>query len=173
MKETPEDRAKLALGEIPAHIALPTTEELRESLTRYELADHVAWLRYSEYNGTRPATIHLCDSDAPGAFKVYRDNSRRIRLAEAILREFDRITSGWPIVAPTCPTCGGGPVIKLSSGDCVALNRGSDDDPERDAVEAYIRDLKWSDAATDMEKTLVAGNIRGFYAWLRSRSIAE
>lgn len=121
MKETPEDRAKLKQGEIPAHIALP------EGVPReIPPSDHVAWLRYNDHNGARPTTIHLCDSDAPGAFKVYREDSQRLRLAEAILREFDRITSGWPMVAPTCPTCGGGPVIKLSTGDYAALNRGSD-----------------------------------------------
>lgn len=31
-------------------------------------------------------------------------------------------------------------------------------------VEQYIRDLPWSDHATDHEKTLVAGNLRGFFA---------
>lgn len=35
-------------------------------------SEHVAWLRYNDHNGARPTTIHLCDSDAPGAFKVYR-----------------------------------------------------------------------------------------------------
>lgn len=33
---------------------------------------HVAWLRYKVGNDGRPTTIHLCDSDSPGAFKVYR-----------------------------------------------------------------------------------------------------
>lgn len=31
-------------------------------------------------------------------------------------------------------------------------------------VEQFIRDLPWSDQATDHEKTLVAGNLRGFFA---------
>jgi len=35
----------------------------------------------------------------------------------------------------------------------------------RDDVEQYINDLPWVDA-TDEQKTLVAGNIRAFYAWL-------
>lgn len=34
--------------------------------------EHVAWLRYNDHNGQRPTTLHLCDSDAPGAFKVFR-----------------------------------------------------------------------------------------------------
>lgn len=34
--------------------------------------EHVAWLRYKIGNDGRPTTIHVCDSDAPGAFKVYR-----------------------------------------------------------------------------------------------------
>lgn len=33
--------------------------------------DHVAWLRYKSHDGGR-TTIHLCDSDSPGAFQVYR-----------------------------------------------------------------------------------------------------
>lgn len=33
-------------------------------------------------------------------------------------------------------------------------------------VEAYIRDLAWSEAATPNEKLLVAGNIRGFWWWM-------
>ena len=33
-------------------------------------------------------------------------------------------------------------------------------------VEQYIRDLKWSADTSDNERTLVAGNIRGFYGWL-------
>lgn len=34
--------------------------------------EHVAWLRYNDHNGQRPTTLHLCDSDAQGALKVYR-----------------------------------------------------------------------------------------------------
>jgi hypothetical protein len=34
-------------------------------------------------------------------------------------------------------------------------------------VEDYIRGLQWSPAATDHEKSLVAGNIRGFYSHIR------
>lgn len=34
---------------------------------------YVAWVFYrGGRDGNRPATIHLCDSDAPGAFKVWR-----------------------------------------------------------------------------------------------------
>ena len=33
--------------------------------------DHVAYLCYHEH-GDHPTTIHICDSDFPGAFKVYR-----------------------------------------------------------------------------------------------------
>jgi len=31
-------------------------------------------------------------------------------------------------------------------------------------VDQFIRDLPWSDQATDYEKTLVAGNLRGFFS---------
>lgn len=33
--------------------------------------DYVAWLRYQHHDGD-VTTIHVCDSDAPGAFRVYR-----------------------------------------------------------------------------------------------------
>lgn len=39
-------------------------------------------------------------------------------------------------------------------------------------VEDYIRSLKWSDEASDTHKTLVAGNIRGFYAHMRATNTA-
>lgn len=32
--------------------------------------DYVAWMQYRRHNGM--TTIHVCDSDSPGAFKVYR-----------------------------------------------------------------------------------------------------
>jgi len=35
-------------------------------------------------------------------------------------------------------------------------------------INGYINHLSWSDQATDREKTLVAGNIRGFAVWLRT-----
>ena len=38
--------------------------------------------------------------------------------------------------------------------------------PSLDEVEAYIAGLDWTPDAKDYEKTLVAGNIRHFYAWL-------
>ncbi len=36
-----------------------------------------------------------------------------------------------------------------------------------DWVEEYIRELPWSPEATDEERTLVAGNIRGFVGRMR------
>lgn len=44
-------------------------------------------------------------------------------------------------------------------------------DPIDNTADDYIRSLAWSAAAKDYEKTLVAGNIRGFYAWLKSRDV--
>lgn len=38
-----------------------------------------------------------------------------------------------------------------------------------EVVEDYIRSLDWSHGATEMEKTLVAGNLRGFWVWLKQR----
>lgn len=40
------------------------------------------------------------------------------------------------------------------------------------AVEKYIQSLTWSPEATDHEKTLVAGNIRGFAAKIRDKIMA-
>lgn len=42
--------------------------------------------------------------------------------------------------------------------------------PTDEDVESYIRSLPWSDDAEEHEKTLVAGNIRGFVAYLQTRS---
>lgn len=36
-------------------------------------------------------------------------------------------------------------------------------------VEQYIRNLPWSERATDHEKALVEGNLRGFYAEIMTR----
>lgn len=33
---------------------------------------YLGWARVNDHDGNRAATIHFCDSDAPGAFKVYR-----------------------------------------------------------------------------------------------------
>lgn len=49
-------------------------------------SDHVAWLRYTR------TTIQLCDSDAPGAFKVYRQRQEVERL-RALLEE---VRALWP-----------------------------------------------------------------------------
>lgn len=40
--------------------------------------------------------------------------------------------------------------------------------PSDQEVEDYIRQLPWSDEATDHEKTLVGCNIRSFYSWVKS-----
>ena len=37
---------------------------------------YVAWLRYENHEGQSPTAIHLCDSDEPGAFKVWRHPSK-------------------------------------------------------------------------------------------------
>jgi hypothetical protein len=44
----------------------------------------------------------------------------------------------------------------------------SEVDENLELIEEYIRKLKWSDDTPDIHKTLVAGNIRAFYAWVRS-----
>lgn len=40
-------------------------------------------------------------------------------------------------------------------------------DENLELIENYIQKLKWSDDTPDIHKTLVAGNIRAFYAWAR------
>lgn len=40
---------------------------------------------------------------------------------------------------------------------------------DRNDVEAYLRGLRWSKGTPDEHITLVAGNIRGFLAWLAQR----
>lgn len=40
-------------------------------------------------------------------------------------------------------------------------------------VEDYILGLQWSPAATDHEKSLVAGNIRGFYEHMRKSTLSQ
>lgn len=34
--------------------------------------DYVAWVRYRNHNGRHATTIHICNPDDEGAFKVYR-----------------------------------------------------------------------------------------------------
>lgn len=48
---------------------------IREAKAKLEKqgSEHVAWLRYkSDPTGNKPPRIKLCDSDDPGAFKVFR-----------------------------------------------------------------------------------------------------
>lgn len=56
-------------------------------------SEHVAWLRYkSDPTGNKPPRIKLCDSDDPGAFKVFR-----------------RAAPAQPVIEPVvrfCPGCG-------------------------------------------------------------------
>lgn len=42
--------------------------------------------------------------------------------------------------------------------------------PSWEDVEAYIRAIPWTDAATDHDKLLVAGNLRAYAAGLRAES---
>lgn len=40
-------------------------------------------------------------------------------------------------------------------------------------VEAYVAGLKWSADTPDEQRTLVIGNIRGFYGWLLQRRLID
>jgi hypothetical protein len=47
--------------------------QLSDQLRRErEAREHVAWMRYKKRGGSDESFLVLCDSDAPGAFKVYR-----------------------------------------------------------------------------------------------------
>jgi len=41
--------------------------------------------------------------------------------------------------------------------------------PHEDEVIEYISNLNWSEMVTEREKTLVGGNINGFYSWMIRR----
>lgn len=52
--------------------ALDAIREAKAELEKQD-SEHVAWLRYkSDSTGNKPPRIKLCDSDDPGAFKVFR-----------------------------------------------------------------------------------------------------
>jgi hypothetical protein len=63
-----------------------TCLEAAAALSAERDSEHVAWCRYNDHNGARPVTIHLCDSDAPGAFKVYRAPASSERASDIALR---------------------------------------------------------------------------------------
>ena len=55
---------------------------------------YVAWMRYKHWPDGGPTTIHLCDSDADGAFRVYRHSDKAVgemnrALAEAEMAGHD------------------------------------------------------------------------------------
>lgn len=55
----------------------------------------------------------------------------------------------------------------------VAAIRGLQAGCSDDDVEEFIRNLNWSDQASSDEKTLVAGNIRHFFQWLKEHRQQE
>lgn len=71
--------------------------ELEAALAKREAddAEHVAWLRYDDHNGMRPTTLHLCDSDAPGAFKVFRTAKREAVAGGVVWQARARGCSEW------------------------------------------------------------------------------
>lgn len=46
-------------------------DDLECALGKLRDAEHVGWMRYGKVRD-HETTLHVCDSDAPGAFKVYR-----------------------------------------------------------------------------------------------------
>ena len=50
---------------------------------------YVAWARFNTHDGRSAATLHLCDSDAPGAFRVYRWED----VQDGAAREIKRLTA--------------------------------------------------------------------------------
>lgn len=47
----------------------------------------------------------------------------------------------------------------------------SDESIEFDVVDEFLQTLKWSEDTPDEVRTLVVGNIRGFWAWLHSQDM--
>jgi len=43
--------------------------------------------------------------------------------------------------------------------------------PTDDEVEDYIKTLTWFQCTSDDHKTLIAGNIRGFWSWMKNRGV--
>jgi hypothetical protein len=65
----------------------------------------VAWLTFRKRDGTHSdGRIRICDSDSPGAFKVYRTHPRTTGAIEA-LRELVDALKFDPITAPTERFC--------------------------------------------------------------------
>lgn len=54
--------------------ALPQAQWVKVTPPTRKHAEHVAWARYAKHED-RSTTIHLCDSDEPGAFPVYRNHA--------------------------------------------------------------------------------------------------
>jgi hypothetical protein len=50
---------------------------------------YVAWARFNTHDGRSATTLHLCDSDAPGAFRVYRWED----VQDGAAREIKRLTA--------------------------------------------------------------------------------
>jgi len=50
---------------------------------------YVAWVRFNTHDGRSATTLHLCDSDAPGAFRVYRWED----VQDGAAREIKRLTA--------------------------------------------------------------------------------
>ena len=64
-------RAQLTAAEDRAVMRATEGEAKGRREAQPKTDDYVAWLRYQHHDGD-VTTIHVCDSDAPGAFRVYR-----------------------------------------------------------------------------------------------------
>lgn len=114
-------------------------------------------------------------------FLRLEDGSVRIRLAATIGNDTHKEAfrsvlkpSEWASVVASC--CGRG-ADHLTHGEAEAYHMKSvqSAEGEWEAVEQYIQDLKQSYTPDTPQETqtLVGGNIRGFYAWLRGGGAAK
>lgn len=101
---TPEDKELcLALRFVPKCAALPMCAAAADriealSTEKSEPDDYVAWLTFRKKDGTHSdGRIRICDSDSPGAFKVYR--------AAPISAVLESIDEDAPRGLGFCPYC--------------------------------------------------------------------
>lgn len=88
-------------------------------------SEYVAWLYYKTGRDGRPTTIHVCDSDAEGAFKVYRHPADETRPCFMCCGKGDIVSGevGRPTIRPCSHCHGTGRLPKpLTEAESLALD---------------------------------------------------
>jgi hypothetical protein len=119
---------------------------LIDGLPQENSDNYVAWLRYSRReNGT---TIQVCDSDTPGAFKVYREE-----VAAPVPP-----TQDLGVTAKKCNICGGNGTYAIEAGDstwsenCPACRpEAAQDATKAKDLEGILRFLVYHDKPTSFD----------------------